>query len=478
MWFNRLFICFHFFVAILTIANGQTWDYRAITYQTIDIPIWMILQETTANGYYDLGDGRSVKAVIYELGGCSQGHPCAASTGYPKLYPEGCPTNLCVARWTGDPWQSYDYKCQDELDPNQRPIQEILFQNVTSLSTEWFDYFDTTCLLRYVSATDSWEHENNGVVVVIKSQGFNFPPQTIFVSDIDSLDDSAAGNWPDVMQEAVTNFGVIGNTLIKPNNTYGADHYSAADLLFTQPILTEVNITLKQDFLNALGFSSISEDWVMGSISALSQSQVNNFAEFAMPDEHLLVAGGTVWVDMDTEFDSKLSLHLPTIRSNELVSILFLILTFFFLISNIAWVTSMTLGRKYTGDPDQQVQLYPLQAYERCKCLGTAVSSTTVIRPTETDFICTVHVVPTTRYSCDDSGSFYCTISTRTAWDRSGADNNDGTVPCSPRNTTVIQYDIDIASVVPADWSNWPTVDPPVFAYPSATPFASASPNP
>lgn len=287
------------------LVSSQTWDFEFVEFVTEDIPLWKAVIETQRNGFWDLGEGRSVKAVVFELGACLRGHPCASATG-PWLYPEGCDTTMCVDRFPGDPWLSYDWDCRSIVSPDNIEWQQLRFGNMTQISTEWSTFEDTSCLIRYLSETDTWELAADGVAIVLRAQGFDFPPQQVIVSDIDSVDEFFRFIWPDVQQEASVNFAMQGSDIIKPKNTYALDHYDSSELVNSPPSLTQINVTIRQELFDALDLSA-EPTWVMGSMSAFTSDNVYDFVEFKMPEHSRSVAGGSVWAEIPSQFDSKSS---------------------------------------------------------------------------------------------------------------------------------------------------------------------------
>lgn len=296
---------------LLPLAYGQpAWGERFEYNITEELPLWKAYAETQGNGYYDLGDGRSVKLQIFELGGCSKGHPCRSSSGLPLLRPEGCPLSQCISRFSGDPWSFFDFQCESEIMNNDAAALEENYGNLTTLSNEWFELYDTSCILRYMSDSDTWQQREEGVTIVLKTRGFELPPQTILVSDIDSVDYITANTDLDFMQEAVVNFALRGTKILKPTNKYAADFYSLSDLWATLPILTPINVTLSREFLDAIDMSNVNEEWVMGSMSAMSLDLVDDYPSYQQPKYWYLGAGGTVWANIEEWFDSKLLMFL------------------------------------------------------------------------------------------------------------------------------------------------------------------------
>lgn len=291
-------LCFSLFVLNI---RAQLWNYDYVEQVTEDIPLWKAVRETEKSGFWDLGSGRSVKAVVFQLGGCSKGHPCGSGSGIPWFWPEGCDPVLCYRRFIGDTWRQYSFNCDNYINSSNVEWAEETFENQTKLSAEWFEYHEPSCLVRRNETTQQWTHDKSGVAIVLRAHGFTFPSQTVLVSDIDSVFDSDL--WPDVPQEAVTNFAMLNGDFLKPSNTYALDHYDQLDLAFSPPILTEINITLSQTYLDALELG-LTSDWVWGSISALAQNLVDNFPEDSMPKHWDVSAGGTVWAKIESEFDS------------------------------------------------------------------------------------------------------------------------------------------------------------------------------
>lgn len=297
---------------LIAYVRAQSWNYSHYEYTTEEIPLWTAVVETEKNGYWDLGFGRSIKALVYELGGCSKGHPCAVGSGLPWGYPVGCNPDKCVARWLGDPWSNYNFLCQEMYDPDNTFLSDYLQGNATALTNEYFDYFDPTCILRYDPTTNLWTLENTGVAIVMKTQGFKLPAQTVIVSDIDTIDIYDAAAWPDIMQEANINFALNDGNLLKPTNTYAADRYPPSELTRTPDVLDPINVTLSQAYLDSLNLG-ISETWVMGTIAGLSSDKIGDCNHFKMPEFYAQVAGCSVWAEINTEFDSMLP--APTFSS-------------------------------------------------------------------------------------------------------------------------------------------------------------------
>lgn len=289
--------------ALLSLSLSQSWDYTYREYIEEEVPVFKIVKETLSNGYYDHGNGMTMKSVIFELGGCSKGHPCAISTGLSHLYPDGCPAT-CVDRWIGDPFRSYDQQCADTITAGNSVFLEEHHGNLTQLVTEWFEYFDPSCMLNYDYFGDEWIHEAEGVAIVTRAQGFTFAPQTVIVSDIDSADASQASPWPDVVQEASTNFAMIGNQVLRPTNTYARDKHSFLEVLESGEYVTEINVTLSQMLLDALQLPATST-WMPVTISALTSDKVGMLPSWIYPEFAKQVMGGMVWAHFSSPFDSK-----------------------------------------------------------------------------------------------------------------------------------------------------------------------------
>lgn len=442
---------------------------------TEDIPIYTMIKETTDNGYYDYGNGMYIKALVFELGGCSRGHPCALYTGSSQLPPDGCPLeSQCAARWIGDPWRTYDSLCYETVTMDNLATQEALYKNITLLATEWFEYAGLDCLLR-LNGDGSWTHEVEGVAIVLRAQGFTFPAQTVIVSDIDTVPDYESGRFPDIMQEASINFAMLGSSIVKPTNTHASDHFTAVELLDAPDILDPITVTLSQDYLNALDLG-LTETTVDASIAGLTSDKIYNFPEFWYHNWQSLTAGGVVWADFASEFDSKCSRSAPSLSPSSCIDILTIsshshdpALTY------KAMVHSFALGKKLSTDNDQTLSLYPLTVNARCQCSKTT-TTTMVIRPTATDLICKAHLVSLDAYTCDGTGAYYCNQVTRTMWDRSTPDNPDGTLGCTPRNSTKVILDVEVAVVPPPNFT-WPANAPSPIPFPSNTPNASPSPS-
>lgn len=291
---------------LCTIGSSQLWDYSYEEYVTEDIPIYTMIKETTDNGYYDFGNGMYIKALVFELGGCSRGHPCALYTGSSKLPPDGCPLESeCAARWAGDPWRTYDSLCYETVTMDNLAAQELLYKNITLLATEWFEYDELDCMLR-LNGDGSWTQELEGVVIVLRAQGFTFPAQTVIVSDIDTVPEFESGLFPNIMQEASINFAMLGSSIVKPINSYASDYFTAVELVDAPDILDPITVTLSQDYLNALDLG-LTETTVDASIAGLTSDKIYNFPEFWYHDWQSLTAGGVVWADFASEFDSKCS---------------------------------------------------------------------------------------------------------------------------------------------------------------------------
>lgn len=269
-----------------------------------EVPLWRVYLASQRKGFYDLGDGRTLKAVIFQLGGCNMGHPCRSSSGLPILYPQGCPRH-CLKRFPFDRISTFNYDCKEHITASNADILKEHFGNLTTLSAEWFHLYDTSCILRYVKESDTWEQRASGVAMVIKARGFEFPAQTVLVSDIDSIDKDTETTYLDFVQEAATNFALRGNRLLRPRNTYALDHYKLSDLWASPPILTQINVSLSRSFLDAVDMRDVKTDWVMGSVSAFTLDKVDNFPEYQMPKYWRRGAGGTVWASIDSSFDSK-----------------------------------------------------------------------------------------------------------------------------------------------------------------------------
>ena len=124
-----------------------------------------------------------------------------------------------------------------------------------------------------------------------------------------------------------------------------------------------------------------------------------------------------------------------------------------------AWVSVMSLGRKSSSDRDQRLNVNPLQARKTCRCSQVEKTSL-IVRPTSSPNVCSSRIMPTKSYECRESGIYLCNEIRFTAWGKVGLDSGDGTVPCSPRNSTknVFARSFTSSGASTADWSTWPTV--------------------
>lgn len=288
---------------LFSFSVSQSWDFTHREYVEEEVPIFEVIKETLSNGYYDHGNGMTMKSVVFELGGCSKGHPCAISTGLSHLYPDGCPTT-CADRWVGDPFRSYDQQCADTITASNSAFLEQHHGNLTQLVTEWFEYFDTSCMLYYDFFDDKWIHEAEGIAIVTRAQGFTFPPQAILVSDIDSTDASQTPPWPDVVQEASINFAMLRDQLLRPVNTYARDRHSFLEVLESGEYVNEINVTLSQTLLDTLQLPATST-WMPATISALTSDKVSMLPSWIYPEFAKQVMGGMVWAHFSSPFDSK-----------------------------------------------------------------------------------------------------------------------------------------------------------------------------
>lgn len=296
---------------LCTTGFSQAWDYSYQEYVMEEIPIYKMIKETmdSATGYYDHGNGMSIKALRFELGGCSMGHPCAQYTGASQLPPDGCPLeSQCSARWVGDPWRSYDSLCYETVTMDNLATQEVLYKDITLLVTEWFEFDQLDCQLRR-NPDDTWTQEVEGVAIVIRAKGFEFPAQTVIVSDIDTVPDFEAALYPNIMQEASINFAMKGNSFVKPTNYHASDFFTPAELAGAPDILDPITVTLSQGYLDALDLG-MTETTVDASIAGLTSDKIFNFPEFWYPDWQADTAGGVVWADFTSEFDSKCSRYV------------------------------------------------------------------------------------------------------------------------------------------------------------------------
>lgn len=313
--------------ALFSLAASQAWDYTYREYVEEEVPIFTIIKDTLSNGYYNHGNGMTMKSVIFELGGCSKGHPCAISTGLSHLYPDGCPTT-CVDRWADDPFRTYDQQCADTITAGNSAFLEQHHGNLTQLVTEWFEYFDTSCMLNNDFFADEWIHEAEGVAVVTRAQGFTFPAQTVIISDIDSTNVSQTSAWPDVVQEVSTNFAMLGDRLLRPTNLYAADRHSFLEVLESGEYVTEINVTLSQTLLDTLQLPANST-WMPATMSALTSDKVGMLPSWIYPEFAKQVMGGMVWARFSSPFDSKYysSHHSSTFAKSTIEPMLTIFIT-------------------------------------------------------------------------------------------------------------------------------------------------------
>lgn len=398
-------------LVLIRVVVCQTWSQKYSSSLTDELPLWEAYAHTVQYGSYNLGFGRSVSVTIHELGGCSKGHPCRSSSGLPILFPEGCPKDLCIPRFEGDPWKSSSFDCETEIVESNSTSLIERYGNLTTLSVEWFDFYSKSCMLRYVFDGDRWELRDEGVAIVLKASGFELPAQTVIVSDVDSIKPGSTSMWLDFAQEAVTNFALRGSNLIGVQNKYATDFYQLSELTATPPIVSDVNVTLTRRFLDALNLTMLEESWVMGSMSAVTFDKMRDYPVYRQPEFWYRAAGGTVWSTVNENFD--------------------------------VWVTTMALGRKVSNEFDREVVIMPLKINRWCQCNRISSDTMLVVEPLETPGKCTGRITDGSHYKCSSDGTAYCRLVVSTRWVRTKV-GIDGSLHCIKQNVTKAIYERDV----------------------------------
>lgn len=282
------------------------------TYVVEHIPLYTIIDATKANGSYYLGNDMWIESKVVELGNCKSGIPCSGNSGSPRLKPPGCPSE-CEGGFPGD--FQYEEHCVDKVGAFSSEYLQERYDTLTPLVTNWVDIFGADCLLTYDEVTDEWQHELEGVVIVTRSKGFSFPPQTLLTSDVDSSDVSE-GTFPFVQQEVLTVFGYNKGSLVRPKNRFASDFHSPAELLVNKQLVEAINITLTKDLLGTLGIDA-ENTWVWAAAAGLSRETVGRTEDWMYPEFASDVLGGVVWSEMGSSFDSKLQIDVKRGRRSE-----------------------------------------------------------------------------------------------------------------------------------------------------------------
>jgi hypothetical protein len=188
---------------------------------TVPIPIWKVL--SMPNGVLELEidgvpDGRKLTAEVRQLGSCSESRSLSFNSGGP--WAAGAEMNMMKLQSKHD-WTTcgaaIDGGCTQPGAWGVQAPEDFVNYPLTALTLDAQARDMPACLIAQDSVTGTYELINAGQAIVVRSQGFSFPPQTIMTTNIDStLDVSDSPDWTTQRSEATISFALKGKTVIKP----------------------------------------------------------------------------------------------------------------------------------------------------------------------------------------------------------------------------------------------------------------------
>jgi hypothetical protein len=206
-------------VSIFSIASAWTNEFC-----TVPVPIWDILSSNgrtiklKTDGEYD---GREIYAEIRQMGSCHQSKHLGFESGGP--WAEGADMNMLKLQEYHD-WNcgSMDGGCTQPgiwgIDAPDRFVNYPL----TALTLDAHSEGSPGCLVAQESTNSAYQLVNAGQGIVVSSKGFNFPPQTIMTTNIDSEVDHPenvpvdSADWTMQRSEASVSFALKSDRVVKP----------------------------------------------------------------------------------------------------------------------------------------------------------------------------------------------------------------------------------------------------------------------